>query len=49
MSMMLHMSKILYDPIVSELESQYEQSNSNLGLKIVAEEENLIFHRRSSW
>ena len=48
MSMMLHMSKILYDPIVSELESQYEQSNSNLGLKIVAEEENLIFHSRSS-
>ena len=42
------MSKILYDPIVSELESQYEQSNSNLGLKIVAEEENLIFHSRSS-
>lgn len=48
MCMMLHMSKILYDPIVSELESQYEQLNSNLGLKIVAEEENLIFHSRSS-
>ena len=42
------MSNILHDPIVSELESQYEQLNSNLGLKIVAEEENLIFHSRSS-
>lgn len=42
------MSKILHDPIVSELELQYQQLNSNLGLKIVAEEENLIFHSRSS-
>lgn len=42
------MSKILWDPIVSELELQYEKFNTNLGLKIVAEEENLIFHSRSS-
>ena len=45
MCMMLHMSKILYDPIVSELEAQYEQLNSNLGLKIVAEEDK-YFPRR---
>ncbi len=42
------MSEILYDPIVSELESQYEQINSNLGLQIVAEEENLLFHCKTT-
>ena len=42
------MSEILHDPIVSELESQYEKINSDLGLRIVAEEENLIFHSRST-
>ena len=42
------MSKILYDPIVSELVSQHEKINSNLGLRIVLEEENLIFHDRST-
>ena len=42
------MSEILYDPIVSELESQYKQINSNLGLRIVAEEENSLFHCKTT-